>query len=195
MIKKNFIPIVAIAFAIIVAGVVFFLQKGVVSVEIADKSPIQDGVKISFSKGNFQSEYEVPMEISLRPGSYQYVAFAVGAESVSGDITIKPDRQVLKLNLPKSSENVNLTDRNLDSGDLSQISDLHLFPYLTDDYTLEAVIDRSGLSIKHLQLVVYHHFSVEFAEEDRQLAKKSAEKWLESQGLKGKYEIKIVDGN
>lgn len=193
MIKKNLIPIVAFALAGLIVLFIYLSQKGTVSVNISANSAIKDGVEISFSFDKYKKSYPAPGDISLRPGTHKYVAFAPGSALTSGEIIVaNGETASLSISLAKNPD-ANLPGSNPDN--LSGIEDFSFFPYIAGDYRLDAILNSQQSSIDYLQLTVYHRFSTNLNQQENDLSLSAAKKWLKDQGLENKYQIKLVDGN
>jgi hypothetical protein len=189
--KRNLIYIAALALVGLVLLVVYLSQSGTIIVTVGEGSEIKKGVVISFSIDKFKDTYSAPGRIEMRPGSYQYAAFANGSNITTGQVIVKNGQEV-KINiLVNKNPDASLPGSNPDT--LSGIKHFNLFPYRTEDYILEAVPNNDLSSIKELRLTVFHHFSTELNRAETDLALTGAKNWLKSQGLDGLYEIKATN--
>ncbi|MEX2012592.1 MAG: hypothetical protein WD970_02455 [Patescibacteria group bacterium] len=191
MIKRNLIPILAIAFVGLVTLFVFSSQKGTVVASISDKSEIKDNVAISFSADKYKKSYLVPGSIKLRPGSYSFSAYAPGSSILEGKVTVANGQDAAITILLTKNPDADLPGSNPDS--LDDIPNYGLFPHVTGDYRLEAVLNSDSTKIDHLRLTVYHHFATSFNEQDRQAALADAKKWLADNNISDTFKITVVD--
>ncbi|MEX1051998.1 MAG: hypothetical protein WEC83_01260 [Patescibacteria group bacterium] len=197
MIEKNKIAIIVVALAFVLIGFVFFSQKGTVTVTISETSAIKDGVIVSFSADKYKRTYPAPGSIRLRPGTYQAIASSDSSTIFQQEITVR-NGEITELVIALS-ENPNnaLPGINPDLETINDIPYFSLFPHLTGDYQLEALLTAENNAIAKLQLTVIHHFAspeeTDLYQNERNLAVTAAKQWLAENNVPDSFEIEIVD--
>lgn len=192
-ILQNKVLLVIGAIVALIIGVVFYLQRGEVALEIAPDSPITNGIVASFSADDFRRSYAVPGVVKLRPGTYQVIAAASGSTLFESTVIVtNGGRSVVVISVDENP-NQTLEGSNPDQETIDKIEHYRFFPHSTGDYRLEALLNEGKTAIAKLRLTVTHHFAVEFNEQDRQDALAAAKQWLAENNIPDQFEIEVVD--
>lgn len=197
MIGKNKILITVAAFLIIVLGVVFLGQKGTVVATVSEESAIKDGVKITFSADKYKKAYNVPGSIKLRPGTYTAIAYSDKSALFQQEVIVRNGQEVALVVSLLENPNNTLPGANPDIEAVEKIPYYKLFPHVTGDYRIEALLSEGRTQIGKLRITVIHHFAspteTELYQSERDIALTAAKKWLADNNIPDTIEQEVVD--
>ena len=196
MISKNKVFLGVAAFLAIVLSIVFLGQKGTVVATISESSPIKEMVSVSFSSDKYKKTYPVPGSTRLRPGTYTAIAYSNNSTLFQQEITVRVGKETPLVITLSENPNNDLSDTNPDPETIEKIPHYNLFPRLTGDYRIEALLNEENTQISKLRITVIHHFAspseTELYQNERDIAVAAAQKWLTDNGVEN-IEQEVID--
>lgn len=199
--KKLIIPAVVVIFVAIAVGAVFFGRKGTLTVDVNSLSPVKDGVQVYIANKKYPKPFTPPFQLQLRPGKYQLIALAKGANELTQDFSIADNKTTtISLTLLQDTSLVDQQEITPTTEELASNPFLKLFPHSDTDFkaTAEFARDKDGkIYIQKITITPYlpipasSNFNLQDVLKAKDAYVKEAKDWLKANNVPDNTPISI----